>query len=74
MSELKSMLEKISDVYDGYADGIMRIIQRKPEIEQKTIDFIKENPDANTSQVQEYVSDFLFDGNGVLLPEFRCVD
>lgn len=74
MSELREMLEKINDVYDGYTDGIMSIIQRKPEIEQKTIDFIKGNSQANTSQIQEYVSNFLFDENGELFPEFRCVD
>lgn len=74
MNELKSLLEKLSDVYDGYADGIMSIITKKPEIEQKTINFIKGNPDANTSQVQEFVSNFLFDGNGQLLPEFVCND
>lgn len=74
MSELRTMLENLSDVYDDYAEGIMCIIRKKPELEEKTIRFIKENPDANTSQVQEYVCDFMFDENGQLLPEFICND
>ena len=74
MEELKKLLENLSDVYDDYAEGILCLIRKKPELEEKTIEFIKANPDVNTSQVQEYVCDFLFDENGQLLPEFVCKD
>ncbi|MDE6595480.1 MAG: hypothetical protein K2K44_05670 [Oscillospiraceae bacterium] len=74
MSELKSLLEKTSDSYEDYVIGVLCQARHSIEIENKIIKFLKENPTANSSQVLDYASDFLFDENGVLLPEFVCKD
>lgn len=74
MSELKDLLEKTSDSYEDYVIGILCQSRHNDKIEKEIINFLKGNPDATSSQVLEFSSDFLFDGNGQLFPEFVCKD
>lgn len=74
MNELKSLLEKTSDSYEDYVLYMMALVRDKPDLEKTFIMFLKENPDATAEQVMDYSDDFLFDENGELFPEFRCVD
>lgn len=74
MSELKDLLEKTSDSYEDYVIGILCQARHNEKIEKEIVNFLKENPDATSSQVLEFSNDFLFDENGQLLPEFVCED
>jgi len=60
MEELKKALESVSDCYDDFVRGMIIIIKKKEELAEKIIDYIKENPEAKTDDVIEYLDSLRF--------------
>lgn len=55
---LKYMLERVSDSYSDFVNGVM-LIAKKENIEQELVNFISQNPSANSSEISEYMFDNL---------------
>ena len=55
---LKYMLEKVSDSYSDFVHGVM-LIAKKENIEHELVNFISQNPTANSSEISEYMFDNL---------------
>lgn len=55
---LKYMLEKVSDSYSDFVYGVM-LIAKKENIEHELVNFISQNPTANSSEISEYMFDNL---------------
>lgn len=55
---LKQMLERVSDSYSDFVHGVMLIAKRE-NIEQELIEFISQNPTADSSEISEYMFDNL---------------
>ena len=60
MEELKNALESVPDCYDDFVKGTIIIIKKRKELAEKVIEFIKENPDAKTDDVIEYLDSLRF--------------
>lgn len=54
MEELKELLLNVSDSYFDFVCGIMAIARDYPERMNDIIQFLKENPQATTSEVGEW--------------------
>lgn len=57
--KLKEALENISDAYSDFTESVYKDLRDSDENIQKLLDFIKENPGAQTDDVIEYVDDVL---------------
>lgn len=54
MEELKKLLENVSDSYPGFVRGVMGEARDCPEKLDKLKEYIKENPDASSSDIGEW--------------------
>ena len=55
---LKQMLERVSGSHPDFVHGIT-LIAKKENIEQELIEFISQNPTADSSEISEYMFDNL---------------
>lgn len=53
--ELFRLLKGVNDTYDDFITGIWSMIYDNEKAIQKTIDYIKDNPEDNTSDIIKYV-------------------
>ena len=53
--ELEELLRNVNGSYWDFVVGIPLIIKKIDDGEQKVIEFIKENPDAGTSEIIRFV-------------------
>lgn len=51
LEKLKSELKSVSDYYDDFYSGIVDRCENNAELTEHILDFIKDNPDANTSEI-----------------------
>lgn len=56
---LREALENIPDAYSDFTESVYKDLRDSDENIQKLLDFIKDNPDAQTDDVLEYVDDVL---------------
>lgn len=59
-SELKQLLENVSDSYFDFVLGVMLSFVDDEEGQKKMIAFLKENPNANSDDVSEYEDKLIF--------------
>lgn len=57
--ELRELLRSVPDYYYDFELGIMLLLEDYEEAMAATIDYIKNNPDVNTSDVIEYAEQFV---------------
>jgi hypothetical protein len=57
MEELKNILTNINDSYDDFVDAILHYAKKKTSRLEALLEFLKENPNANSSDVVKFVSD-----------------
>lgn len=57
--KLREALANIPDAYSDFKESVYKDLRDSDENIQKLLDFIKENPDAQTDDVLEYVDDVL---------------
>lgn len=55
--ELKSLLEGVSDSYGDFVSGSLASVKGNEERQKKLIQYIKDNPDAKTDDVIDYIFD-----------------
>lgn len=55
--ELKSALEGITDSYSDFVSGSLASVRGNEEYQKKLFQYIKENPDAKTDDVIDYIFD-----------------
>ena len=51
---LKQILKKVPDAYPDFVNGMMALLEDEEEITEKIIRYIKNNPNATTSEILEY--------------------
>ena len=56
MSELLMLLQSVPDSYDDFVIGMMSFAQSSEFRKQKLTEFLKQNPDANTSRIIEFTA------------------
>jgi len=54
MDELRKLLENVSDSYKDFVDGLCSLAKEYDEIDI-LIDYIKENPEANSSEIIHFM-------------------
>lgn len=57
MDELKTLLEAVSDTYDDFVGGVLCAVKHNKEELQNVIDFIKNNPEKDSSDIIEYLDE-----------------
>ena len=57
MEELTKMLNNIADSYYDFVLAVTQYAKRKPERLEKVLNYLKDNPNATSSDVVEFVSD-----------------
>lgn len=57
MGELRTLLEKVSDSYDDFVEGMMVYLKDDPENREKVTEYIQSNPDAKTDDILEYMDE-----------------
>ncbi len=57
--KLKKVLRSMPDYYYDFELGILWLLEDNDEAMADTIDYIKNNPDANTGDVIEYAEQFV---------------
>ena len=57
MEELEKLLLNVSDTYDDFVFGVMNAVKRDPEGRQMLIDFIKNNPEKDSSDIMDYMDE-----------------
>ena len=57
MEELEKLLLNVSDTYDDFVGGVLNAVKRDPEGRQMLIDFIKNNPEKNSSDIIRYMNE-----------------
>ncbi len=57
--ELKKMLRSMPDYYYDFELGVLWLLEDNHEAIADTIDYIKNNPDANTGDVLKYAHQFV---------------
>ncbi len=55
MEELKELLEGVSDTYEDFVDGMYLTLKDNPEYLEDVIQYIKDNPDKDSSDITEYL-------------------
>ena len=55
MEELKELLEGVSDTYEDFVDGMCLTLRDNPEYLEDIIQYIKDNPDKDSSDITEYL-------------------
>ena len=60
-SELRTLLENVSDAYPDFILGVMLTFANDKSGQNKMISFLKANPDATADEISEY-EDFLYFG------------
>ena len=56
MSELLKLLQEVPDSYDDFVIGMMSFAQSSEFRKQKLTEFLKQNPDAESSRIIEYTA------------------
>lgn len=51
LNKLKSALKSVSDYYDDFYSGIIDRCENNPELTEHILNFMKDNPNANTSEI-----------------------
>lgn len=59
MDELKKALESVPDKYSDFVNGISGLLSDDEEYQQKVTQFIKDNPEAQTSDVLIFLRPYL---------------
>lgn len=59
MEELKELLKNVKDSYYDFVMGILSEAKNHPERTDKIINYIKENPEADTSEIVGWVLESL---------------
>jgi hypothetical protein len=55
MEELVKLLENVSDTYDDFVCGVRCSLKRHSEYLDDVIQYIKDNPDKDSSDITEYL-------------------
>ena len=56
MLRLKERLDRVSDTYDGFKAVMISYAKKKPERYRKLMDYLDQNPDAESSDILWFVS------------------
>lgn len=56
-SELKDALRNVSDSYEDFVRGSWNSVKKKDEHQKKLLQYLKDNPNAQTDDVIDYISD-----------------
>ncbi len=59
MEELVNLLEGVSDTYQAFVHGVSAVCKRNPEVLDAIIQYIKENKDADSSDITEKLYDMI---------------
>lgn len=54
MDELKKALQSVPDAYDDFVGGMMDFLKDDEERAEEVIEYIKNNPDAQTDDVIDF--------------------
>ena len=54
MEELRQLLINVSDSYDDFVDGVVQVAKDYDGV-RELIDYINNNPDADSSDITEYL-------------------
>lgn len=54
MDELKGLLQKVSDSYDDFVNGVLSVAKQSGIVDEM-IDYIKTNPEADSSGITQYM-------------------
>lgn len=55
MEELRKLLENVSDTYEDFVDGMCLTLRDNPEYLEDVIQYIKDNPDKDSSDITRYL-------------------
>lgn len=55
MEELKKLLENVSDTYEDFVCGVCCILKNNQEHLEDVIQYIKNNPDKDSSDISDYL-------------------
>ena len=58
--ELKKLLENVSDTYYDFVKGALIEAKKDESYAEKLIDYLKNNPDATTSEIIKYETEEIF--------------
>ncbi len=69
--EFKALLEGVSDSYDGFVEGGLIEAKDNDEYIEKITKFIKDNPEANTSDIIQFETEEIF-GIKPIIQKHKC--
>ena len=55
MHTLKKALCEVSDSYDDFVRGVLAFVTKNPDNADAIMKYIEDNPDANTSEIAEFM-------------------
>lgn len=58
--ELKKLLENVSDTYYDFVEGALIEAKKDESYAEKLINYLKNNPDATTSEIIKYETEEIF--------------
>ena len=58
--EVKKLLENVSDTYYDFVEGALIEAEKDESYAEKLIDYLKNNPDATTSEIIKYETEEIF--------------
>ena len=60
--QVKKALQNVPDSYDDFVNFYFKNLRGNEEKQKKLLDYLKNNPDAQTDDVMEYADDVLMAG------------